>query len=634
MDNNNTEFWLLVGREITNKRHLKRLYLTSNIGNTRVLVPSEFNRFTQSNSVLNVKFYSNQLTGVGMSLKELPTYCNGVQVGGAAEQYIINKCAPLISEAQRKIDAVNSKKERQAQLRSGYTAYLNKCISNFKSETFKVLNTHMDDSLSARITITGDNDNTITIYFRLDLNREIIMFSAKSNKDSVKGTSNILEEDSNEFCKYLIDHFGLRSETDKKIEKQEKKEEKAQIEQEKAYKKELESQETKEDDHGCEIIDDDEDESDMVCLDAEDEIIDDEDESDMIQIDNADTSEDEQNMIQIDDAEESLSKEQQDGEKEQLENEIPTREEVLARNELFVDSMINFVQTKLNENGIKATAKEIRNFYNKNIKTNLIMCNSDNYIEARAKNGHFVKVMILPEGNEDILSFFVNMHTMKLKRAEKDKIDAIHKLVREDLNKLRTIDRDIKHNAKTKEYVNKLESQADKVSERVELELYMEFEQLKFTLTSGWNLTDIQATDRDIQKVYDLEREIRVHADEIKKKLHDDKNKLTQEEYENAYEGLKDQLNRIDSDIELNKECIKSRKKTILDETPGLCDLQVDIPDKYDFFDEAESIFVDEDNILTRAIHSLLDQIYYCTENIYRANTFRELEDSIDGGDL
>lgn len=108
--NNSTEFWLLVGREITNKRHLKRLYLTSNIGNTRVLVPSEFNRFTQSNSVLNVKFYSNQLTGVGMSLKELPTYCNGVQVGGAAEQYIINKCAPLISEAQRKIDAVNSKK--------------------------------------------------------------------------------------------------------------------------------------------------------------------------------------------------------------------------------------------------------------------------------------------------------------------------------------------------------------------------------------------------------------------------------------------------------------------------------------------------------------------------------------------
>lgn len=431
----------------------------------------------------------------------------GVQVGGADEQYIINKCAPLISEAQRKIDEVNGKKERQAQLRSGYTAYLNKCISNFKSETFKILNTHMDDSLSARITITGDNDNTITIYFRLDLNREIFMFSAKSNKDSVKGTSNISEEDSNEFCKYLIDHFDLKSETDKKIEKQEKKEEKArieeekaQIEQEKAYKKELELQETKEDDHGCEIIDDVEDESDM---------------------------------IQIDDAEESLSKEQQDEEKEQLENEIPTRKEVLARNELFVDSMINFVQTKLNENGIKATAEEIRNFYNKNIKTNLLMCNSDNYIEARAKNGHFVKVMMLPEGNEDILSFFVSMHTMKLK-----------------------------------------------------------------------------------------------------KKLHDDKNKLTQEEYENAYEDLKDQLNRIDSDIELNEECIKSRKKTILDKTPGLCDLQVDIPDKYDFFDEAESIFVDEDNILTRAIHSLLDQIYYCTENMYRANTFRELEDSIDEGDL
>lgn len=89
---------------------MKRLYLTSNIGNTRVLVPSEFNRFTQSNSVLNVKFYSNQLTGVGMLLKELSTYCNGVQVGGADEQYIINKCAPLISEAQRKIDEVNGKK--------------------------------------------------------------------------------------------------------------------------------------------------------------------------------------------------------------------------------------------------------------------------------------------------------------------------------------------------------------------------------------------------------------------------------------------------------------------------------------------------------------------------------------------
>ena len=627
--NNSTEFWLLEGREITNKRHLKRLYLTSNIGNTRVLVPSEFNGFTQSNSVLNVKFYSSQLTGVGMSLKELPTYCNGVQVGGADEQYIINKCAPLISEAQRKIDEVNGKKERQAQLKSGYTAYLNKCISNFKSETFKILNTHMDDSLSARIAITGDNDNTITIYFRLDLIKGIIMFSAKSNNDSVKGTSNISEEDSNEFCKYLIDHFGLKSETDKKIEKQEKKEEKArieeeraQIEQEKTYEKELESQETKEDDHGCEIIDDDEDESDLLCLDNK---------QDMIQIDD---DEDESDMIQIDDAEESLSKEQQNEEKEQLENEIPTREEVLARNELFVDSMVNFVQTKLNENGIKATAEEIRNFYNKNIKTNLIMCNSDNYIEARAKNGHFVKVMMLPEGNEDILSLFVSMHTMKLKIAEKDKIDAIHKLVREDLNKLRTIDRDIKHNAKTKEHVNKLVSQADHTSERVELDLYMEFEQLKFTLTSGWNLTDIQATDRDIQKAYDLEREIRVHAEEIKKKLHDDKNKLTQEEYEKAYEDLKDQLNRIDSDIELNKECIKNRKKTILDETPGLCDLRIDIPDKYDFFDEAESIYVDEDNILTRAIHSLLDQIYYCTENMYRASTFRELEDSIDEGDL
>lgn len=628
--NNSTEFWLLVGREITNKRHLKRLYITSNIGNTRVLVPSEFNRFTQSNSVLNVKFYSNQLTGVGMSLKELPTYCNGVQVGGADEQYIINKCAPLINEAQRKIDEVNGKKERQAQLKSGYTAYLNKCISNFKSETFKILNTHMDDSLSARITITGDNDNTITIYFRLDLIKGIIMFSAKSNNDLVKGTSNISEEDSNEFCKYLIDHFGLKSETAKKIEKQEKKEEKArieeekaQIEQEKAYEKELESQETKENNHGCEIIDDDEDESDMICLDAnnaEDEIIDDD--------------EDESDMIQIDDAEESSSKEQQDEEKEQLKNEIPTREEVLARNELFVDSMVNFVQTKLNENGIKATAEEIRNFYNKNIKTNLIMCNSDNYIEARAKNGHFVKVMMLPEGNEDILSLFVSVHTMKLKRAEKDKIDAIHKLVREDLNKLRTIDRDIKHNAKTKENVNKLVSQADHTSERVELDLYMEFEQLKFTLTPGWNLPDIQATDRDIQKVYDLEREIRVHAEEIKKKLHDNKNKLTQEEYEKAYEDLKDQLNRIDSDIELNKECIKNRKKAIIDETPGLCDLKIDIPDKYDFFDEAETIYVDEDNILTRAIHSLLDQIYYCTENMYRANTFRELEDSIDEGDL
>lgn len=627
--NNSTEFWLLVGREITNKRHLKRLYLTSNIGNTRVLVPSEFNGFTQSNSVLNVKFYSSQLTGVGMSLKELPTYCNGVQVGGADEQYIINKCAPLISEAQRKIDEVNGKKERQAQLKSGYTAYLNKCISNFKSKTFKILNTHMDDSLSARIAITGDNDNTITIYFRLDLIKGIIMFSAKSNNDSVKGTSNISEEDSNEFCKYLIDHFGLKSETDKKIEKQEKKEEKArieeeraQIEQEKTYEKELESQETKEDDHGCEIIDDDEDESDLICLDNK---------QDMIQIDD---DEDESDMIQIDDAEESLSNEQQNEEKEQLENEIPTREEVLARNELFVDSMVNFVQTKLNENGIKATAEEIRNFYNKNIKTNLIMCNSDNYIEARAKNGHFVKVMMLPEGNEDILSLFVSMHTMKLKIAEKDKIDAIHKLVREDLNKLRTIDRDIKHNAKTKEHVNKLVSQADHTSERVELDLYMEFEQLKFTLTSGWNLTDIQATDRDIQKAYDLEREIRVHAEEIKKKLHDDKNKLTQEEYEKAYEDLKDQLNRIDSDIELNKECIKSRKKTILDETPGLCDLRIDIPDKYDFFDEAESIYVDEDNILTRAIHSLLDQLYYCTENMHRASTFRELEDSIDEGDL
>lgn len=606
--NNSTEFWLLVGREITNKRHLKRLYITSNIGNTRVLVPSEFNRFTQSNSVLNVKFYSNQLTGVGMSLKELPTYCNGVQVGGADEQYIINKCAPLINEAQRKIDEVNGKKERQAQLKSGYTAYLNKCISNFKSETFKILNTHMDDSLSARITITGDNDNTITIYFRLDLIKGIIMFSAKSNNDSVKGTSNISEEDSNEFCKYLIDHFGLKSETAKKIEKQEKKEEKtrieeekAQIEQEKAYEKELESQETKEDNYGCEIIDDDEDESDM---------------------------------IQIDDAEESSSKEQQDKEKEQLNNEISTKEEVLARNELFVDSMVNFVQTKLNENGIKATAEEIRNFYNKNIKTNLIMCNSDNYIEARAKNGHFVRVMMLPEGNEDILNLFMSMHTMKLKSAEKDKIDAIHKLVKDGLNKLRNIDMNIKYNAKTKEHVNKLVLQADSTSERIELELFMEFEQLKFTLTPGWNLPDIQATDRDIQKVYDLEREIRVHAEEIKKKLHDNKNKLTQEEYEKAYEDLKDQLNRIDSDIELNKECIKNRKKAIIDETPGLCDLKIDMPDKYDFFDEAESIYVDEDDILTRAIHSLLDQIYYCTENMYRANTFRELEDSIDEGDL
>lgn len=126
-------YWIVVAREVEHKK-LKKLQLLSTNGQRINLTASQLGQFSKQNKVVNVKCTSGNLSGVGISLLDIPTFSTVnkmlVQVGGLTEQDIINAATPLIQNDihQNNIREQREYDDRQLKIK-GYIAKANSCMT-------------------------------------------------------------------------------------------------------------------------------------------------------------------------------------------------------------------------------------------------------------------------------------------------------------------------------------------------------------------------------------------------------------------------------------------------------------------------------------------------------------------------
>ena len=109
--------WLVVGKEIKDN-HIEHILLKEASGQRQTLTPLQFQKFSHTHNIINVRANGEQMVGNGISLRQLPTYQknkNGTlyQVGGLQEQQLVQICLPMIDQYKQK----KQFKQEQAELR-------------------------------------------------------------------------------------------------------------------------------------------------------------------------------------------------------------------------------------------------------------------------------------------------------------------------------------------------------------------------------------------------------------------------------------------------------------------------------------------------------------------------------------
>jgi hypothetical protein len=112
-------YWVVVGREM-NGHELKHILLLSDNGQRQTMTAKQLKNFQKSNTVVNVRYQGDSLTGIGMRMVDIPTYRKSPsgrleQTSGLTEQQIIQQSMNLIQQLQQKDMQKKQKEESQSQ---------------------------------------------------------------------------------------------------------------------------------------------------------------------------------------------------------------------------------------------------------------------------------------------------------------------------------------------------------------------------------------------------------------------------------------------------------------------------------------------------------------------------------------
>ena len=212
------KYWLLVGREL-DKTKLKKLYIMANTGERRTVTPKEFDRFVDTNVVLNAKSISGNLQGVGISLLDLPTYKvvvttmpNGTSikklqnVNNKTEQSVIQRARPLIDKHIQKNRVSNDNQNDDKQKKITYIVNKLMLCNSLLSETLKMKentnNTVVEKSLH-RYLVQIDLDNADNS-LRSKIQRQGVLGLAK-------GISEIIDRCDDRATKFKLNNEDISS---------------------------------------------------------------------------------------------------------------------------------------------------------------------------------------------------------------------------------------------------------------------------------------------------------------------------------------------------------------------------------------------------------------------------------------